>query len=139
MPSPREELPPATGLLSEEDLARLIPAFYNRVRADPVLGPIFNGAISDWPHHLGKLQAFWSSVMFTSGRYKGQPMVAHIRHGSVMTPENFARWLTLWQSTTDELLDPESARALQAKAARIAESLQLGIRLHNERRGAVDV
>lgn len=138
MPSPHEEQP-STGLLSEEDLARLVPTFYSRVRADPVLGPIFNGAISDWPHHLGKLQAFWSSVMFTSGRYKGQPMVAHIRHGSVMTPENFERWLALWQSTTEELLDPESARALQAKAARIAVSLQLGIRFHNERVASLDV
>ena len=62
--------------LSEQGLAKLIPEFYARVRADPVLGPIFEDAIDDWDEHLEKLQAFWSSIMLVSGRYKGQPMVA---------------------------------------------------------------
>ena len=66
--------------ITEQDIERLVPEFYARVRADAVLGPIFDGAIEDWPHHLEKLKAFWSSVMLTSGRYKGQPMVAHLRH-----------------------------------------------------------
>ena len=47
----------------------------------PLIGPVFNDAIADWPEHLEKLQAFWSSVMLTSGRYKGRPLPAHIRHG----------------------------------------------------------
>ena len=51
--------------LSEQDLAKLIPEFYARVRADPVLGPVFNRAIADWDEHLEKLQAFWSSIMLT--------------------------------------------------------------------------
>src|SRR3546814_2310234 len=54
--------------LSEQDLAKLIPEFYARVRGDPVLGSIFDGAIDDWDEHLEKLQAFWSSVMLMSGR-----------------------------------------------------------------------
>ena len=62
--------------LSEDELAALIKAFYARVRADAELGPIFNDAVADWPEHLEKLSAFWSSVMLTSGRYKGQPVPA---------------------------------------------------------------
>lgn len=120
-------------LLSEQDLAKLIPEFYARVRADPVLGPIFDCAIDDWDEHLEKLEAFWSSIMLTSGRYKGQPMVAHLRHESAMTAANFDRWLTLWRQTTGDVLDPENAAALQAKAARIAESLQLGVQFQRER------
>lgn len=57
--------------LNDEGLSRLVDAFYARVRSDEELGPIFNDAISDWPEHLEKLAAFWSSVMLTSGRYKG--------------------------------------------------------------------
>ena len=38
--------------ITEEAIARLVPAFYARVREDEVLGPIFNGAVEDWPHHL---------------------------------------------------------------------------------------
>lgn len=119
--------------LSEQNLAKLIPEFYARVRADPVLGPVFNRAIADWDEHLEKLQAFWSSIMLTSGRYKGQPMVAHLRHEGAMTKANFDRWLALWRRTTGDLLDPGIAATLQAKAARIAESLQLGVQFQRER------
>jgi len=124
-----------TTKLTEDHIARLVPAFYARVRQDPVLGPIFDGAIEDWPHHLEKLTAFWSSVML-SGRYKGQPMVAHVRHERHMKPENFERWLTLWEHTSDELLPPELAIAFQERADRIAESLQLGVQFYRDRDAA---
>lgn len=113
--------------LDDEGLSGLVEAFYARVRADAQLGPIFNDAIADWPAHLDKLAAFWSSVMLVSGRYKGQPVPAHVKHKERITPALFDRWLALWQQTTDELMPPDAASALQAKAARIAESLQLAM------------
>ena len=120
--------------ISEEDIGRLVPAFYDRVRADPVLGPIFDQAIDDWPLHLEKLKAFWSSVMLGTGRYKGQPMVAHVRHEPHMTEDNFSRGLALWRQTSDDMLAPEAAAAFQEKADRIAESLQLGVQFYRERK-----
>ena len=120
-------------LITEDDINRLVPEFYARVRRDALLGPIFNGAIDDWPYHLEKLKAFWSSVMLTSGRYKGNPMQAHVRHDTAMTGEAFAHWLGLWRETTDDLLSPAAAAAFQDKADRIAESLQLGIQFYRDR------
>lgn len=114
-------------IIDEAQLERLIPHFYGLIRADPMLGPLFNDAISDWPSHLEKLVAFWSSVMLTTGRYKGNPMAAHLKHGARMTPEMFDRWLALWAQATAEIVPPEIARGLQAKAARIAESLSLAL------------
>jgi hemoglobin len=113
--------------LNDEGLAALVDAFYADVRRDPKIGPLFNDAIGDWPHHLGKLAAFWSSVMLTSGRYKGQPMPAHLKHKTRITQDMFDRWLSIWQATTDRLMEPKDAAALQAKAQRIAESLQLAL------------
>lgn len=113
--------------LSEPGLNQLVDAFYARVRADDVLGPVFNGAIDDWPAHLTKLKAFWSSVMLTTGRYKGQPVPAHMKHRHAITPDMFDRWLALWRQVTDELMEPAAARALQDKARRIAGSLQLAM------------
>ena len=52
--------------LDETHLQRLIPIFYARVRADPLIGPVFNNAVDDWDDHLRRLVAFWSSVMLTS-------------------------------------------------------------------------
>jgi hemoglobin len=113
--------------INEDGLARVVTAFYARIRQDAELGPIFNDAIRDWPEHLEKLTDFWSSVMLTSGRYKGRPVPAHLKHADRITPQLFQRWLKIWAETTNELMTPQAAQALQAKAARIAESLQLAL------------
>lgn len=117
----------AAPLLDESQLQALIPNFYARVREDALIGPVFNGAISDWDAHLEKLTAFWSSVMLTSGRYKGNPVAAHMKHLAQITPSMFDRWLALWAEVTDEMLPSPIAAGLQYKAARIAESLKLAL------------
>lgn len=113
--------------LTEARIAEVVDQFYARVREDALLGPVFNGAIADWPHHLDKLKAFWSSMMLASGRYKGNPMAAHLPHAPALTEQAFARWLSLWHTTTAELLPPETAAAMQDKAKRIAQSLSLAM------------
>ncbi|WP_343519353.1 group III truncated hemoglobin [Sphingomonas sp.] len=113
--------------IDENSLRTLVEQFYARVRADAALGPIFDDAIHDWPAHLGQLTDFWSSVMLGSGRYKGQPVPAHHKHVARISPELFERWLALWDETSNALMTPAAAAALQAKARRIAESLQLAL------------
>jgi len=113
--------------LTDPDLAALVDRFYARVRADAELGPIFNGAVEDWPEHLRTLSSFWSSVMLGSGSYKGNPMAVHLRHVEAITPALFQRWLGLWREVTDQSLPPAAAATLQEKAGRIAESLQAGL------------
>ena len=121
--------------MSDASLQKLVDRFYAKVRTDEQLGPVFNSAVHDWPEHLEKLGAFWSSVMLTSGRYKGNPMVAHTRHVSRIKPAMFARWLELWRETAEETLDEAGASAVSEKAERIAESLKLGLwfRIDRER------
>ena len=113
--------------INETQLEALIPCFYARVREDALIGPVFDGAIADWDDHLEKLIAFWSSVMLTSGRYKGNPVAAHMKHLGEITPPMFDRWLSLWTEVTEEILPATAAAALQGKAARIAESLKLAL------------
>jgi len=128
----------ANGQLDEDGLSRLVAAFYGRVRRDADLGPIFNDAISAWPSHLSKLTDFWHSVMLTSGRFKGNPMMKRLIHRARIRPEHFDRWLALWDEVTSELMAPEHAAALQEKAQRIGESLKLALyyRPENGARGA---
>ena len=113
--------------ITEERLSELVDLFYGRVRKDDLIGPVFNRAIDDWPEHLERLQAFWSSVMLTSGRYKGRPLPAHVKHGDSIRQASFDRWLELWREATEEVLPPAAAAAMQEKAGRIAESLSMGI------------
>jgi hemoglobin len=118
--------PPAE-LPSEADIARLVDAFYAKVRVDPELGPVFNRAIpGDWGPHLATMRNFWSSVMLTSGRYKGNPVAVHQRVKGIELAL-FDRWLALFDETCRELFDAETATAFQGKAVRIAESLKLAL------------
>lgn len=116
-----------TGELNEQRLRRLISAFYVRVREDELLGPVFAGTVTDWPAHIDLLTDFWSSVMLTSGRYKGNPIASHAQHRAAITPAHFDRWLGLWSEVTSERMPPSAAQALQSKAARIAESMKLAL------------
>ncbi|MGP1666717.1 MAG: group III truncated hemoglobin [Rhodanobacter sp.] len=108
-------------------LEALIPQLLRagaRGRAD---WPVFDSAIADWDGHLKKHIAFWSSVMLTSGRYKGNPVAAHMKHLAEITPPMFDRWLALWAEVTADNLPASAATALQVRAARIVESLKLAL------------
>jgi hemoglobin len=112
--------------ISESALAELVHRFYAKARLDPEIGPIFNRAVGDWDAHLEKLTDFWSSVMLTSGRYKGNPMVAHLRQ-KTLTPAHFERWLVLFRETAGEVFAPDAAAAVIARAENIGRSLQLAL------------
>ena len=113
--------------MTEQDLGTLVDSFYAKVREDDLIGPVFNCAIEDWPEHLVTLRAFWSSIMLTTGRYKGNPMAAHLRQAGAIEPGMFDRWLDLWRETARDTLEDADAAAVIAKAERIAESLKLAL------------
>ena len=72
------------------------------------------------------MYTFWSSVMLTSGRYKGNPVVAHRRIDGIMPPM-FGDWLDLFEATATDLFVPEIACRFVSAARRIAESLKLAL------------
>jgi hemoglobin len=116
---------PQHDTITEPAIAELVSRFYAKVRRDPTIGPVFDAAVEDWDAHLQTLNAFWSSVMLTTGRYKGNPMAAHMKHP--IRPEFFERWLQLWGDTVGEMFAPAAALQFRDKAARIGESLKLGL------------
>jgi hemoglobin len=110
--------------VSEEQIATLVDTFYTRVRQDEVLGPIFERVIGDeWAPHLEKMRAFWSSLVLASGRYKGNPMVAHLMIAPPIGARHFDRWLNLWRQTTAELFPQPVASIFVRKAESMAERL----------------
>lgn len=128
---------PEVPVISESGLAELVRRFYAKARLDPEIGPIFNRAVGDWDAHLEKLTDFWSSVMLTTGRYKGNPMVAHLKQ-KTLTPAHFERWLTLFRETAAEVFAPDAASAIIARAENIGRSLQLALFYRPKRPAALD-
>jgi hemoglobin len=113
--------------VTEPMIHAVVHGFYDQVRRDPALGPIFNRQIGDdWDAHLAKMCDFWSSVLLMSGRFKGSPMTAHAALPDIRAT-HFARWLHLFHQTVERLCPPDAAALFVAKSEMIAQSLQLGI------------
>lgn len=115
-------------LFTDEEIDLLVETFYARVRRHHRLGPIFEEAIGEhgWPQHLATLKDFWSSVLNTTGRYKGQPMAVHQKIPQ-LTEGLFMPWLNMFHQTCVELFDAPRAAIVGQKAERIARSLKLGL------------
>ena len=108
--------------MNETQIGELVDRFYDLVRQDEMLGPIFAEAIGDeWDSHLATMRTFWSSVMLGSAGYKGNPMAVHLRLPN-LTPRHFERWLSLWRKTAAEVCGEQSA-ALVDRAEAIARRL----------------
>jgi hemoglobin len=114
-------------LVTEEQISLLVDQFYDKVRADALLGPIFDQAIGDsWALHLVKMKAFWSSVMLASRTYKGNPMMAHLALPR-LGREHFDRWLEIWRETTPQICSEPAASLFVEKAEMIGERLLTSI------------
>lgn len=111
-----------------EDVSLLVNSFYDIIRKDDLLGPIFNSHIKkeQWPSHLEKLTDFWVTALFGVYCFKGNPTMAHRKVDAnlnhTIAEKHFERWVGLWHATIDTLF--EGALANRAKKA--SENMALG-------------
>ena len=114
--------------LDEDMVHGVVHGFYDAIRKDDLLGPIFLGIIpaEDWPRHLGKMCDFWSATLLRTGRYEGRPLPPHLSIPE-LGEEHFRRWLSLFRQTVREECPPEAARLFMDRALRIAHSFRLAI------------
>ena len=108
---------------SVESLTALVHGFYGDVRADPLLGPVFESALQDrWEPHLARMVDFWSTVALGSKTFRGNVFSKHMALSGV-TPAHFAAWVRLWGEHTGRLFAPGVALELQTAAHGIARNL----------------
>ena len=111
--------------IDEAMIERLVRTFYDRVRADPLIGPVFAERIEAWEPHLQQMFAFWSSVALSTGRYQGAPMRKHLF--LPIDARHFDRWLALFEATARDVCPPRAAEHFVVRARRIAESFEMGV------------
>lgn len=120
--------------LDEALIRRVVFGFYDQVRADAILAPVFDRVIAPdaWPHHLETMCDFWSSVLMRTGRYHGRPMPKHLALPD-LTDAHFQRWLSLFRTTVRDLCAPAVADRFLDRALNIAQAFRLQIALRDGR------
>lgn len=119
--------PPPIGGISatEEDLNRLVEVFYAAAKTDPLIGPVFNGTVSDWQAHARTVANFWSRSMLGTTRYNGHPFTAHISLG--LKSEHFDRWVALFRTSANAVLQPDAAAFAISKVEHMSQCFQTGL------------
>ena len=130
--------PAKKDIQTREDIELLVKTFYEKVIADPVIGPIFTEVIKvNWKKHLPVMYDFWENALFYSGTYSGNPMASHKRLHQIfpLKEEHFHRWVYLFTTTVNELFEGEKASLAIQRAISISTVMKIKI-LHLQYRGS---
>lgn len=108
-------------ILSRDDIKLLVDDFYDKVRQDELLAPVFSHV--DWPHHLPIMYDFWSSMMLGDQSYRGNPLQKHLP--LPIEPRHFERWLKHFHDTVDQHFSGDKAEEIKMRSRSIAGIFQL--------------
>ncbi len=113
-------------ILTLDDVKLLVDRFYDNIRADVLLGPIFNERIRDqWPAHLDKMYSFWQTVLLGEHTYFGSPFPPHAQ--LPVSHAHFAKWMDLFTKTADEHFSGEKANEAKWRAGKMAQLFEMKI------------
>lgn len=108
---------------TRDDVVLLVNTFYQRVREDNLIGPIFEERIKgNWEPHLNTMHDFWYTLLFGKEAYRGNPFAKHI--GLPVDASHFERWLLLFNTVLDELFEGAKKEEAKKKAGSIAQVFQ---------------
>jgi hemoglobin len=107
-------------IMTLEDVRKLVDTFYEKVREDELLAPIFNERIQDrWAQHLEKMYAFWQTVLLDDRTYYASPFPPHAE--LQVNHSHFQKWIELFITTVDMLFKGEKANEAKLRAMKIAQ------------------
>jgi hemoglobin len=101
-----------------EDIKKLVDNFYNKVRRDDVLAPVFAIRITDWQPHLDTMYNFWNMAIFGKKEYTGNPFPKHM--DLPIESAHFNRWLYHFMETLNESFEGPVATEAMQKASTVA-------------------
>jgi len=105
---------------SRDDIIVFVDAFYEQIRSDSLLAPVFNMKIpsDQWQQHQNRMYDFWYAMIFYGDRYEGNPLAKHIR--LPISQKHFERWLELFHQTIDTYFEGLVAEEVKLRSNRIA-------------------
>ncbi|MEO8415888.1 MAG: group III truncated hemoglobin [Ginsengibacter sp.] len=118
-------------IISLEDIKMLVDTFYEKVRKDELIGPVFDEKIHDrWPQHLEKMYTFWQTLLLEERTYFGSPFPPHATLS--ISHSHFERWMKLFTQTVDELFTGSVAADAKWRAGKMAELFEEKIKYFQE-------
>src|SRR5918997_4000718 len=112
----------------EAALLRLTQVFYDRVRTDPVLAPVFAGMSPEHPRHVATWlgEVFGGPPRYTDEHGGYPPMLAKHRKRA-LTEEQRVRWVHMMGAAADEAGLPDDPEFRSAFAAYIEWGTRLAL------------
>ncbi|AOU99401.1 hypothetical protein BI364_17025 [Acidihalobacter yilgarnensis] len=118
------QLNPLCARIGRDRVDQVITAFYEHLRADALLAPLF-AHIGDAARHERRVADFWWIAM--GGQppaYEVSVDMLGVHAGMRLRPEHFARWLALLHDSLERHLEPP----LASDWLRMAEGIVLRLR-----------
>ena len=119
-------------IITLDDIKKLVDTFYEKVRRDELIGPIYNERIQDrWPQHLEKMYTFWQTVLLGEHTYFASPFPPHAN--LPVSHKHFEKWVELFTQTLDELFTGEKAEDAKWRAGKMAEMFESKIEYYKNK------
>jgi hemoglobin len=107
---------------TRQNIELLVKLFYDKVKKDELLAPVFNKQIPTeqmWSEHLGIMNNFWETVLFAEQAYRGNPFPKHLN--LEISPEHFTRWISLFNETVNENFSGKKAEEIKDRADKMRQ------------------
>ena len=116
---------------SRKDIELLMEKFYDKVKRDDTIGPVFNDVAKvNWTHHIPIICDFWETLLLDAASYRKNVMEVHfiLNRKIPLEEKHFRVWLKLFTETVDECFAGEIAELAKKKAKSIAALMQFKIK-----------
>ena len=120
-------------------IEELIHAFYTKVQADELLGPVFNNVHNfSWDTHIPVMVDFWETLLLHTATYKGNTMAKHLElnRRTPLTTEYFDQWKLLFYETLDNMFEGKGVEEARKRVEAMSGLMQYKIR-ESERKGFI--
>lgn len=110
-------------------IQKMVDGFYDKVREDDLIGPIFNQVIEDrWPEHLNKMYSFWQTILLDELTYRGRPFPPHMK--LPVSQAHFIRWVELFKINLSENFEGPKTQEALYRAELMAKLFESKIEYH---------
>jgi len=113
------------------DIYLLVKHFYTKLMNDDLMRHFFLEFSKPdlLEEHLQTLVDFWDNVLFYSGGYRKNAMLPHLalHQKKPISKKHFNAWLSMFNSSVDELFEGEVAHQAKSRAQSIAIVMEIKI------------